>query len=182
MRRATSASTIINPTNALNQVQGSIVDGISEMHQKITFDKGRTVQTNFYDMPLLRMNKAPQIDVHFHSRDNSPDRPWRTGAAAGSAGRGQRDLRRNRQAHPHPAGRADGSPLGLIGFGGLNLDGPERNPPGPFTFARLPLPVCSCRVRLDPPRCPAVSASFPRGAHRLSINPALPGDRTARLT
>ncbi len=63
---------IINPTNALNQVQGSIVDGISEMHQKITFDKGRTVQTNFYDMPLLRMNKAPQIEVAWVKSDNSP--------------------------------------------------------------------------------------------------------------
>jgi isoquinoline 1-oxidoreductase beta subunit len=65
-------STIINPINAHNQVQGSIVDGISEMHQKITFDKGRTVQANFYDMPLLRMDYAPQIDSHFHISDNSP--------------------------------------------------------------------------------------------------------------
>jgi isoquinoline 1-oxidoreductase beta subunit len=65
-------STIINPTNARNQVEGSIVDGISEMHQKITFDKGRTVQTNFYDMPLLRIDYAPQIDVHFHLSNNAP--------------------------------------------------------------------------------------------------------------
>jgi isoquinoline 1-oxidoreductase beta subunit len=65
-------STIINPTNARNQVEGSIVDGISEMHQKITFDKGRTVQTNFYDMPLLRIDYAPQIDVHFHLSENNP--------------------------------------------------------------------------------------------------------------
>lgn len=65
-------STIINPTNARNQVEGSIVDGISELHQKITFDKGRTVQTNFFDMPLLRMNKAPKIEVHWVQSDNSP--------------------------------------------------------------------------------------------------------------
>jgi isoquinoline 1-oxidoreductase beta subunit len=63
---------IINPINAHNQVQGSIVDGISEMHQKITFDKGRTVQTNFYDMPLLRIDYAPQIDSHFHTSANAP--------------------------------------------------------------------------------------------------------------
>jgi len=63
---------IINPINAHNQVQGSIVDGISEMHQKITFDKGRTVQQNFYDMPLLRMDYAPQIDSYFHTSANSP--------------------------------------------------------------------------------------------------------------
>ena len=42
------------------------------MHQKITFDKGRTVQTNFYDMPLLRMDYAPQIDMHFHITNNPP--------------------------------------------------------------------------------------------------------------
>jgi len=65
-------SMIINPINAHNQVQGSIVDGISEMHQKITFDKGRTVQSNFYDMPLLRIDYAPQIDSHFHITSFSP--------------------------------------------------------------------------------------------------------------
>ncbi len=59
-------SMIINPINAHNQVEGSIVDGISELHQKITFDKGRAVQSNFYDMPVLRMDYAPQIDSHFH--------------------------------------------------------------------------------------------------------------------
>jgi isoquinoline 1-oxidoreductase beta subunit len=65
-------SMIINPINAHNQVEGSIVDGISEMHQKITFDKGRTVQSNFFDMPLLRIDYAPQIDSHFHITSNSP--------------------------------------------------------------------------------------------------------------
>lgn len=65
-------SQVINPINARNQVEGSVVDGVSEMHQKITFDKGRTTQTNFYDMPLLRIDYAPQIDVHFHITDNSP--------------------------------------------------------------------------------------------------------------
>src|SRR5690606_25948125 len=59
-------SHIINPTNAHNQVEGSIVDGISELFQKITFDRGRAQQSNFYDMPLLRIEKAPQIDSHFH--------------------------------------------------------------------------------------------------------------------
>jgi isoquinoline 1-oxidoreductase beta subunit len=30
------------------------------------------VQTNFYDMPLLRIDYAPQIDVHFHLSNNAP--------------------------------------------------------------------------------------------------------------
>jgi isoquinoline 1-oxidoreductase beta subunit len=65
-------SQIINPTGAHNQVQGSIIDGVGEMKQQITFDKGRAVQTNFYDMPLIRMNEAPQIDNHFHLTPNNP--------------------------------------------------------------------------------------------------------------
>jgi isoquinoline 1-oxidoreductase beta subunit len=65
-------SVIINPINAHNQVEGSIVDGVSQLYQKITFDKGRVKQTNLYDMPLLRMKDAPQVDSHFHVTDNSP--------------------------------------------------------------------------------------------------------------
>jgi isoquinoline 1-oxidoreductase beta subunit len=65
-------SVIINPINAHNQVEGSIVDGVSQLYQKITFEKGRVKQTNLYDMPLLRMKDAPQVDSHFHVTDNSP--------------------------------------------------------------------------------------------------------------
>lgn len=65
-------SQIINPTNARNQVEGSIVDGIGELMQQITVDKGRVVQSNFFDMPLIRINQAPQIDAHFHLSDNAP--------------------------------------------------------------------------------------------------------------
>lgn len=65
-------SQIINPTGAVNQVQGAIIDGIGEMSQKITFDKGRTQQSNFHDVPLIRINQAPQLDVHFHITPNSP--------------------------------------------------------------------------------------------------------------
>jgi len=65
-------SVIINPINAHNQVEGSIVDGVSQLYQKITFEKGRVKQTNLYDMPLLRMKDAPQVDSHFHITENSP--------------------------------------------------------------------------------------------------------------
>ena len=65
-------SQVINPINARNQVEGSVVDGVSEMHQKITFDKGRTVQSNFHDFALLRMNQAPPVEVHFRRTANPP--------------------------------------------------------------------------------------------------------------
>ena len=65
-------SHIINPTNAHNQAEGSVVDGIGELLQQITFEGGKTVQTNFFDMPLIRMNQAPQMDIHFNITDNEP--------------------------------------------------------------------------------------------------------------
>jgi isoquinoline 1-oxidoreductase beta subunit len=66
-------SQIINPTGAENQVEGSALDGISEaLGQAITIDGGRVVQSNFHDFPLLRMNQAPPVEVHFRITDNPP--------------------------------------------------------------------------------------------------------------
>jgi isoquinoline 1-oxidoreductase beta subunit len=66
-------SQIINPSGAFNQVQGSVLDGLSEtLTQEITIDRGRVVQSNFNDYSLLRINDAPPVDVHFVKTDNSP--------------------------------------------------------------------------------------------------------------
>jgi isoquinoline 1-oxidoreductase beta subunit len=57
-------SQIINPSGAQNQAQGSALDGLSGlMGQEITIDKGRTVQSNFHDHPLIRMAEAPPVEV-----------------------------------------------------------------------------------------------------------------------
>jgi isoquinoline 1-oxidoreductase beta subunit len=65
-------SHIINPTGALNQVEGSVMDGIGSMEAEITFEKGRAVQSNFHEIPMMRMPKAPQVDVHFVTSDFPP--------------------------------------------------------------------------------------------------------------
>jgi isoquinoline 1-oxidoreductase beta subunit len=66
-------SQIINPSGAENQVQGSVLDGLSEaMAQEITIDRGRAVQSNFHNFPLLRLTQAPPIDVHWRITSASP--------------------------------------------------------------------------------------------------------------
>ncbi|MFO7276734.1 MAG: xanthine dehydrogenase family protein molybdopterin-binding subunit [Pseudomonadota bacterium] len=66
-------SHIINPAGGINQVQGAALDGISEaLGQAITIERGRVVQSNFHDFPLLRMNQAPPVEVHFRITPNPP--------------------------------------------------------------------------------------------------------------
>lgn len=62
---------IINPSNAENQAQGSVLDGIAEaLDQEITVDKGRVMQSNFDDFTLLRMPQAPPIEVYWKLSDS----------------------------------------------------------------------------------------------------------------
>jgi isoquinoline 1-oxidoreductase beta subunit len=66
-------SQIINPSSGKNQVEGGALDGISEaLGQAITIDGGRVVNTNFHDFPLMRMNQAPPVEVHFRITENPP--------------------------------------------------------------------------------------------------------------
>ena len=64
---------IINPFGALNQIEGSILDGLSgAMTQQIVIENGAAVQANFNDYPLMRISSAPPIETHFVKSDNSP--------------------------------------------------------------------------------------------------------------
>ncbi|MDH3644700.1 MAG: molybdopterin-dependent oxidoreductase, partial [Gammaproteobacteria bacterium] len=70
---AADVGPIVNLSGAENQVQGSVVDGLSTMlGQQVTFENGRAEQTNFHDYPLLRIPRAPDVDVHFVRSDFPP--------------------------------------------------------------------------------------------------------------
>jgi isoquinoline 1-oxidoreductase subunit beta len=64
---------IVNPLNAVNQVQGSVIDGLSvALYQKITIENGAVVEGNFDTYPLIRMPEAPPVEVHFIKSENAP--------------------------------------------------------------------------------------------------------------
>ena len=66
-------SQIINPMHAENLVQGGVIEGISHMMQEITVKGGQVVQSNFHQVPLLRLTQAPPvIEVHWIKSNNSP--------------------------------------------------------------------------------------------------------------
>lgn len=63
---------IVNLSGAENQVEGSIVDGIgTAMFQELNLERGRIVQGNFTEYPMIRMPDAPtKIEVHFLKTNN----------------------------------------------------------------------------------------------------------------
>jgi isoquinoline 1-oxidoreductase subunit beta len=64
---------IVNLSGAENQCQGSVVDALSTaMGLKITFEGGRVEQSNFDKYPLIRIDKAPEVDVHFVESEYPP--------------------------------------------------------------------------------------------------------------
>ncbi len=64
---------IVNPSGAVNQVQGAVLDGVGQiLGQEITIAKGGVVEGNFDTFPLLRMRQAPPVEVHFLKSEANP--------------------------------------------------------------------------------------------------------------
>ena len=70
---AADVGPIMNLSGAENQVQGSMIDGLSAAwFQEILVEKGAVQQSNFHEYPLLTIRDAPPVEVHFAKSDYPP--------------------------------------------------------------------------------------------------------------
>jgi len=68
-------SPIVNPINALHQVQGACIDGVGQALSGLALkvDKGAVTATNFHQYPLARIDLAPRdVVVEFLQTANPP--------------------------------------------------------------------------------------------------------------
>ena len=70
---AVDCGTVVNPDIVKAQVEGAIVFGLSAaLYGEITVEKGRVVQSNFHDYPLLRMREMPVVEVYLIASSEPP--------------------------------------------------------------------------------------------------------------
>jgi isoquinoline 1-oxidoreductase beta subunit len=68
-----TGSFLVNPRAAERQIEMQMVMGLAAtLRQEITIEKGRTVQSNFHDYPLLRATEMPEIRVYFVRATDDP--------------------------------------------------------------------------------------------------------------
>jgi len=57
--------TVVNPDTVEGQVEGAAVMALTAaIKGGITFDKGQTVQSNYHNNPIVRINEMPKVEVH----------------------------------------------------------------------------------------------------------------------
>ena len=96
----------VNPDTINAQIAGGIIFGLSAaLFNEITFENGRVQQNNFNDYRVLRIDEAPVVERLSGKERAAARRHRRAWHGRRGAGADQRDLRRDRQAHPQIAGQ-----------------------------------------------------------------------------
>jgi isoquinoline 1-oxidoreductase beta subunit len=80
---ALDCGTVINPDTVAAQVQGAVIFGMTAaLYGEITIKDGRVEQANFDSYPALRMNEAPEIEVHIVQNTEPPGGMGEPGTSA----------------------------------------------------------------------------------------------------
>jgi isoquinoline 1-oxidoreductase subunit beta len=70
---ALDSGVIVNPDTVRAQVQSAVIFGISgALYGQATLKNGRIEQSNFHDVRVLRINEAPQIEIHIVASTEAP--------------------------------------------------------------------------------------------------------------
>jgi isoquinoline 1-oxidoreductase beta subunit len=70
---AVDCGVAINPDNIRAQMEGGIGFGLgAALHDEVTLDAGRVVQSNFHDYPALRIHEMPEVEVHIVPSAEAP--------------------------------------------------------------------------------------------------------------
>jgi isoquinoline 1-oxidoreductase beta subunit len=59
-------------SGAKSQVEGCVMDALSTTQLETTIEGGSAQPLNFNAHPMLRIDKAPEVECHFIQSDNSP--------------------------------------------------------------------------------------------------------------
>jgi isoquinoline 1-oxidoreductase beta subunit len=65
---------VINPSGALNQLEGGIIDGLSSaLNQAVHIERGLAKERNFDSYRLMRIKDAPTVSVHLVESEEQPE-------------------------------------------------------------------------------------------------------------
>ena len=80
---AVDCGTVVNPDTVRAQIQSAVMFGITAaLHGEITLKDGRVEQTNFDSYQILRMNEAPEVEVHIVQSSEPPGGMGEAGTSA----------------------------------------------------------------------------------------------------
>jgi CO/xanthine dehydrogenase Mo-binding subunit len=70
---AVDCGRVVNPDIVVAQMEGGVIYGLTgALKPPVEFEDGAVVQSNFHDLPVIRMSEAPDIEVHIVESEEAP--------------------------------------------------------------------------------------------------------------